>query len=72
MAAEFGASGWGYLAGLRHNPGKFPAVFHQRISAIADAEAHVETRKGLVDHSTAAAIRAGANFSARMFIGESD
>jgi CRISPR-associated endonuclease/helicase Cas3 len=56
MAAEFNAAEWGYLAGLWHDLGKLSQAFQGKIRAAADPEAHIETKQGRVDHSTAGAI----------------
>ncbi len=56
MAAEFGAAEWGYLAGIWHDLGKLSQAFQEKIRAAADPEAHIETKPGRVDHSTAGAI----------------
>ncbi len=57
FAGEFGCSGWGYLAGLWHDLGKYSPDFQNYISIARDPEAHIEGSKvSRVDHSTAGAI----------------
>jgi CRISPR-associated endonuclease/helicase Cas3 len=56
MASEFGGAEWGYLAGLWHDLGKFSQAFQNKLLAAADPEAHIESKPGRVDHSTAGAI----------------
>jgi CRISPR-associated endonuclease/helicase Cas3 len=56
FAAEFGCEEWGYLAGLWHDLGKYSGDFQKML--LASADAHIETKKGKVDHSTAGAIHA--------------
>jgi len=58
FARPFGASGWAHLAGLWHDLGKFSDDFQKRIGATDGSEAHIETRPGRVDHSTAGALHA--------------
>lgn len=60
FAAEFGCGEWGYLAGLWHDLGKYSEDFQKML--LASADAHIETKKGKVDHSTAGAIHATENF----------
>lgn len=63
FAAEFGAGGWGRLAGLWHDLGKFSPAFQKKIRAAAQGhEAHLEA-KARVDHSTAGALYASQQFS---------
>jgi len=58
FASEFGCGGWGYLAGLWHDLGKYAPAFQKKIHAAAEGpEAHLEA-KARVDHSTAGALRA--------------
>lgn len=63
LAAEFssvfGASDWGYVAGLWHDMGKYSSEFQSRIRAAGGENAHVEA-VAKVDHSTA-----GAQYAAR-------
>jgi CRISPR-associated endonuclease/helicase Cas3 len=61
FADEFGSSGWGYLAGLWHDIGKYSPNFQRKIHAAAGQDAHLEA-KGRVDHSTAGAIHAVTRF----------
>lgn len=56
FAAEFGCGEWGYLAGLWHDLGKYSEDFQKMLRDSADA--HIETKPGRVDHSTAGAIHA--------------
>ncbi|MBU1152431.1 CRISPR-associated helicase Cas3' [bacterium] len=60
FAAEFGCGEWGYLAGLWHDLGKYSADFQNML--LASADAHIETKPGRVDHSTAGAIYAAEKF----------
>ncbi len=60
FAAEFGCGEWGYLAGLWHDLGKYSEDFQNML--LASVDAHIETKKGKVDHSTAGAIHATENF----------
>ena len=55
FADEFGAGDWGYLAGLWHDLGKYSKEFQKYLSATKDDDAHIETKPGRVDHSTAGA-----------------
>jgi len=55
FADEFGAGEWGYLAGLWHDLGKYSKEFQKYLSATNDDDAHIETKPGRVDHSTAGA-----------------
>lgn len=59
-AERFGAADWARLAGLWHDLGKYSAEFQGYIKKASgyDAEAHVESAPGRVDHSTAGAILA--------------
>lgn len=61
FAEEFGCGEWGYLAGLWHDLGKYSKEFQERI--LASVEAHIETKPGRVDHSTAGAIYAIDKFN---------
>jgi CRISPR-associated endonuclease/helicase Cas3 len=53
----FGSQDWSYLAGLWHDLGKYCAEFQNYIKSASgfEPEAHIETVKGRVDHSTAGA-----------------
>ena len=63
FAGEFGAAGWGYLAGLWHDLGKYSPAFQKRIrAAAAGPEAHIEA-KARVDHSMAGALHSVDRFS---------
>ncbi|MBI1811671.1 MAG: CRISPR-associated helicase Cas3' [Nitrospirae bacterium] len=53
---EFGSGDWAYLAGLWHDMGKYSEDFQKML--LASADAHIETKPGRVDHSTAGAIHA--------------
>lgn len=57
FAAEFGCAGWGYVAGLWHDLGKYSPDFQRKIRAAAGQDAHLEA-KARVDHSTAGALHA--------------
>ena len=54
FASEFGSGEWGCLAGLWHDMGKYSEDFQKML--LASADAHIETKPGRVDHSTAGAI----------------
>ena len=59
-ARKFGAEGWGHLAGLWHDLGKYRPAFHDYIrnkSGFEKVNAHIEG-VGRVDHSTAGAVHA--------------
>lgn len=60
FAAEFGCGEWGYLAGLWHDMGKYSEDFQKML--LASADAHIETKTGRVDHSTAGAIHSVEKF----------
>ncbi len=60
FAAEFGCSDWGRLVGLWHDLGKYSDDFQKML--LASADAHIETKHGRVDHSTAGAIHAHEKF----------
>ncbi|GAB4487826.1 MAG: CRISPR-associated helicase Cas3' [Thermodesulfovibrionales bacterium] len=63
FAAEFGAAGWGRLAGLWHDLGKYSPAFQKKIHAAAEGpDAHLEA-KARVDHSSAGALHAVSRFS---------
>ena len=55
FAGTFDAADWGYLAGLWHDLGKYSKEFQHRLGITEGNEAHVETKTGRVDHSTAGA-----------------
>ena len=55
FAEGFGAGDWGYLAGLWHDIGKYSDEFQQKLSIQEGSDAHIETKPGRVDHSTAGA-----------------
>jgi CRISPR-associated endonuclease/helicase Cas3 len=55
FADSFGAGEWGYVAGLWHDLGKYSEEFQTRLAALSDPDAHIETRPGRPDHSTAGA-----------------
>ena len=52
FANAFNAGNWGYLAGLWHDLGKYSWEFQERLLAISDPDAHIETKPGRPDHST--------------------
>ena len=60
FADAFGSGEWGYLAGLWHDIGKYSEDFQNML--LASADAHIETKPGRVDHSTAGAIHAIEKF----------
>lgn len=55
FAGAFDAEDWGYVAGLWHDLGKYSNEFQHRLGVIEGNEAHIETKTGRVDHSTAGA-----------------
>jgi CRISPR-associated endonuclease/helicase Cas3 len=55
FADDFNAGDWGYLVGLWHDIGKYSKEFQARIMAVSDPDAHIETKSGRPDHSTAGA-----------------
>ncbi|MFZ5659346.1 MAG: CRISPR-associated helicase Cas3' [Pseudomonadota bacterium] len=64
-ATHFGGEDWAYLAALWHDLGKYSEEFQTYIknaSGYERSEAHIETSKGKVDHSTAGAIYAVEQF----------
>ncbi len=60
FANEFNSGDWAYLAGLWHDLGKYSADFQKML--LASVDAHIETKPGRVDHSTAGAIHAVEQF----------
>lgn len=60
FAGEFGATSWGYLAGLWHDLGKYDPEFQRYIRA--STEASQETKPGKVNHSTAGGLLAVERF----------
>ncbi|MEE4377488.1 MAG: CRISPR-associated endonuclease Cas3'', partial [Candidatus Competibacteraceae bacterium] len=60
FATTFSSSDWAYLAGLWHDLGKYRPEFQKYIRTASgyDLDAHIETTRGKVDHSTAGAIHA--------------
>ncbi|MBI4843712.1 MAG: CRISPR-associated helicase Cas3' [Nitrospirae bacterium] len=61
FADAFGSGEWGYLAGLWHDLGKYSDAFQKML--FASVNAHIETRSGRVDHSTAGAIHSVEKFN---------
>jgi len=55
FAEGFGAGDWGYLAGLWHDIGKYSDEFQKMLGTEEGSDAHIETKPGQVDHSTAGA-----------------
>ncbi len=55
FADAFGAGDWGYLAGLWHDIGKYSDEFQEMLGAKEGSDAHIETKPGRIDHSTAGA-----------------
>nr|MBL0702285.1 CRISPR-associated endonuclease Cas3'' [Desulfobacterales bacterium] len=55
FADAFDAGDWGYLAGLWHDIGKYSDEFQKMLGAKEGSDAHIETKSGRVDHSTAGA-----------------
>ena len=55
FAESFGAGDWGYLAGLWHDIGKYSDGFQKKLNIREGSDAHIETKPGRVDHSTAGA-----------------
>ncbi len=62
FSSRFEASDWGRILGLWHDLGKYSVEFQKRILGANGIEAHLESRGGTVDHSTAGAKHAGAQF----------
>ncbi len=60
FASGFGASSWAYLAGLWHDLGKYSPAFQRYIRATADA--HLESKSGRVNHSSAGGLLAVEQF----------
>ncbi len=65
FAAEFGCRGWGYLAGLWHDLGKYSPEFQRYIVSSSGLDAHMESSTGKVDHSTAGSIHSVKRFKER-------
>jgi len=55
FAGDFGAGKWAYFAGLWHDLGKSSREFQEKLIASGGCDAHIETKPGRVDHSTAGA-----------------
>jgi len=55
FAETFGAGDWAYFAGLWHDIGKYSDEFQHKLSIQEGNDAHIETKPGRVDHSTAGA-----------------
>lgn len=57
FAESFGSSDWARVAGIWHDLGKYSKAFQSYIKKVSgyDTEAHIETVKGRVDHSSAGA-----------------
>jgi len=62
FAKDFKAGNWAYLAGLWHDLGKYSESFQNMLLATHDSDAHIETKLGKTDHSTA-----GAQHAFRLF-----
>ena len=64
FAGVFSAADWATLAGIWHDLGKYSAEFQRYIAQVSgyDPEAHIEGGPGRVDHSTAGALHAIAEF----------
>lgn len=63
FAAVFNSRSWGYISGLLHDLGKYSAKFQEMLYSAQFLDAHIETKRGKVDHSTAGAIHALKLFS---------
>lgn len=61
-AQDFDPASWAELAGLWHDLGKYSKFFQDMIRSASGIEAHIETRTGRVDHSTAGALLAVREF----------
>jgi CRISPR-associated endonuclease/helicase Cas3 len=59
-AGVFGCAGWGHIAGLWHDLGKYSDRFQQFIQSVHNPDAHVGINGG--DHSTAGALHALEQF----------
>jgi len=55
FGSDYGGGKWAYFAGLWHDLGKSSNEFQAKLIAANDYDAHVETKPGRVDHSTAGA-----------------
>jgi len=55
FASPFDSGDWAYLAGLWHDLGKYSNEFQSYIRLQNGIEAHIESEKGRIDHSTAGA-----------------
>jgi len=55
FAEAFEAGEWGYVAGLWHDLGKYSEEFQKRLRSSQDSDAHIETKVGRPDHSSAGA-----------------
>lgn len=58
FAGEFGSAGWGYLAGLWHDLGKYAVAFQEMIRPSKGIDGDQLLNVGRFDHSTAGAIHA--------------
>lgn len=67
FASVVGNRDWAHLAGLWHDLGKYSAEFQNYIRSASgyDTDAHIETQKGRVDHSTAGALYATKQHKAK-------
>ncbi|OQY11855.1 MAG: hypothetical protein B6I30_05995 [Desulfobacteraceae bacterium 4572_187] len=63
FAESFDAGDWGYLAGFWHDIGKYSDEFQLKLSVQEGSDAHIETKPGRVDHSTAGAQHAFKSLS---------
>lgn len=61
FAAEFGCGEWGRIAGLWHDLGKYSEDFQKML--LDSVDAHIETKSGRVNHSTAGAIHSVEKFN---------